>query len=134
MASTASLHVMATNQHAHTSVVPEQQPLAVSMLMPTIVNRVAKSTQITMHISVSRIAQRDLLQMTTMTVLRAMRMNTPTMKHTNASKPAALALQEIRPLKIVSSVAATLRTLITLLMHVSQNVQKVKLELLMISN
>jgi hypothetical protein len=136
MASTASQHVMATNHHAQRSAVLGQQPKVVMEMMPTIVNRVATllHTQITMHISVSRIVQRGLLQMTTMTVLRALRMNTQTMKHTNASKPAALAVQVIRPLKIVSSVAATLRTLITLLMLVSQNVQKVKLELLMISN
>jgi len=125
---------MATNPHVHTSAALGQQLKAASIPMPTIVNRVAKQlrTLTTMPNSASRIALRGLLQMTTMTVFHVVRRTSmQTMQRTNASKRAAPGSLETLLRKTVSSVVATLRTLITTPTSASQNVLKVQLALSM---
>jgi hypothetical protein len=124
-ASTASQRATVTNHHAQRSAVLGQQPKVVVEMMPTTVNRVATQlrTLITMPTSVSRIALLGLLQMKSKTVLPALITNLQTMQRTNVSKRAELGSQETLLRKTVSSVVATLRTLITAPTSVSLSVR-----------
>jgi len=127
-ASTVSQHVTVTNQHAQRSAVLGQQPKVVVEMMPTTVNRVATQlrTLITMRTSASRIAPLDLLQTKSKTVLPALITNLQTMQRTNVSKRAELGSQATLLRKTVSSVVATLRTLITTPTSASLSVLLVK--------